>query len=552
MFIPNIDNPSDDSRGEREAGFDLRTTESGTTYDDCTLDDLTFDNAADAIAFLAKRIRRKGNAELGGIEEEVQILGPDGKPVVCAQHTEFARTVAYQFPKAREAFERGRTAERRLKNEGKVLLEIGSIMPETCTSLLELAHMPQKSSWDTHGQAAQYRAAVAAAAEKCGLVAIGAGSLPTVDYRDFNEKTIIKLKEGKHWHEWMAAGTHQRQCRTVFGTASVHHNQGFNDPELMAQYMTMVVRLQPTMIALLGNAPLWNGQTMACGTSRDATLLTHRGRVQLAYDRNPGTSGLRSLYPDFLLDMDAKFHNIVLGFMNLPLGHTFVDNGSSRWTGEASVRGAEVECGNLTMLQYLKGYDCDEGICFPGPKALQDMLHDPVIDVRTSMVSGARVETRAHDCVSSSVAVSLDALYRGLNQRLGEARDLMRGLTPKEVRLQRVFACWHGLQTPVAHIDDRIGTQQDLAKRALEIAARGLSDRGLGEEALLAPLQSIAETGINPAERMLKLWRDCTGDLPKFFDRIRYDDNSLAGDYRWPAARPAAAKASGVLAMAAG
>jgi hypothetical protein len=349
----------------------------------------------------------------------------------------------------------------------------------------------------------------------------------------------------------MADGTHQRQCRTVFGTASVHHNQGFSDPERMAQYMTTVLRMQPTMVALLGNAPLWNGQTMQSGTHGDATLLTHRGRVQLGYGKSAGRSGIRYLYPDFLLNPDAKFHDIVLGFMNLPLGHTFVDNGSSRWTGEASVRGAEVDCGGLTMLQYLKGYDCEEGICFPGAKALQDMLHDPVIDVRTSMVSGARVETRAHDCVSSPVAVGLDAFYRGLNQRLDEAQDLMRGLEPQEVRLQRVLACWHGLQTPVTHADDAIRTQQDLAKRVLDIAARGLCDRGQGEGALLAPLQSIAETGINPAERMLELWRACGDNLPKFFERIRYDANSLAGDYCWPAARPPAIVASGARAMAA-
>jgi gamma-glutamylcysteine synthetase len=198
------------------------------------------------------------------------------------------------------------------------------------------------------------------------------------------------------------------------------------------------------------------------------------------------------------------------------------------------VRGMEVDCGNLTMLDYLKGYERDEGIFFPNAIALNDMLHDPIIDVRASMVWGPRVETRAHDCVSSQVSVALDAMYRGVDQRLDQVQDLMRGMTGREIQRQRIQACWHGLATPVAHVDDTIKTQQDIARRVLEIAAEGLRERYLlglspkgDERVLLTPLQQIANTGINPAQEMLALWAACGDDTLKFFDQIRYGRSGL-------------------------
>jgi glutamate--cysteine ligase len=58
-----------------------------------------------------------------------------------------------------------------------------------------------------------------------------------------------------------------------------------------------------------------------------------------------------------------------------------------------------------------------------------------------------------------------------------------------------------------------------VARDALAIARDGLKARGLGEEAYLAPLDEIAQSGMTQADRMLQLyhgpWRgDARAALP--------------------------------------
>ena len=81
-----------------------------------------------------------------------------------------------------------------------------------------------------------------------------------------------------------------------------------------------------------------------------------------------------------------------------------------------------------------------------------------------------------------------------------------------------------GLKTPF-----RGGTVQDLAKRVLEIARSGLKARarkdrsGEDESGFLSTLQEVADSGVTPAERLLRLYKsDWDGDIDQLFREGAY------------------------------
>ena len=67
--------------------------------------------------------------------------------------------------------------------------------------------------------------------------------------------------------------------------------------------------------------------------------------------------------------------------------------------------------------------------------------------------------------------------------------------------------------------DDQIALR-DVARDALTISESGLKARGLGEEAYLAPLHEIVESGMTQADRILQLfdgaWRGDAGQALPF------------------------------------
>jgi gamma-glutamylcysteine synthetase len=282
------------------------------------------------------------------------------------------------------------------------------------------------------------------------------------------------------------------------------------------------------MIALTGNSPLWNGKR-AHNHSNEA-LLSYRSQVQLNYGAIFGMNGAEYLYPQFLLDPKANFESVVRGYLDLPLDRTIIG-------------GKKDYCGQMTMTEYLRdGIRRGEQVFFPDEAALTMMLREPMADVRFAMTGSApRVEARDHDSVCQPVAVALDACYRGILANLDEVQKLMNGLEIEEIRNQRQLVCVEGLAAPVRHADPSIRTQRDLAIRLLGFAEDGLIERGLGEQQLLAPLFVIAETGINPAQRMMEAWENSKGSRQVFFQAIGYAQQKFADGYafQWPQHIPA-------------
>lgn len=484
------------------------------------VDDLSqkFRSPQQIMDFLQKEITEKGTAGLAGLEEEIIVLTKEGIPLSHAELQAFLSEIVENLPQGK--IHPGKSVFGDVLHFNKGTFQFGSVNQETNTALIEYAHKPCSSAWTTFCQSNLFLKVLEQAADDHSLMLLGAGAIPNIPWEAFKKYAIPNSDYVYSW-EHIQAGTRPEYCRAVFGTMGLHHNMGFADPKLLARYTSTVLRLLPTMIALVGNSPIWNNQLSHDHLGEN--LLSYRSCIQLDYGSIYGMPGAAYLYPDFLIDPDITFETLVNGFLSLPLDHTSVD-------GEIR------QCGMLTMAQYLK-----EGIIykgkrsFPDPATLNVMFRWPTTDIRLSLVgNGPRVEARAHDGVSQPVSIALDAFYRGILANLDEAQKIMRGLDKNEIRNQRVQVCRKGLASPIDYTDKTIKTQRDLALRLLGCAEDGLIERGQNEEVFLNPLFALAETGINPAQRMLTVWRG--GDRKAFFDAIGYNKKTFADGmaFQWP------------------
>lgn len=437
----------------------------------------------EAIEYLRASVRANGSRTLGGVEEEIGLLcQADGTPPSVEQLEAVviavvARLGGYTMPVHMDT---GETRELSAK------FDIGTINVETNTSIIEFAHKAQHNSHAIADQSAKFSAALNEAAHDQGLVAIGTGFMPTATTQDFVRAgrfnyAVIRNKKFEYSLRHIDNATRPEYLRTVFGTASTHHNMGFNDPERMAKFFVTAMYIQPTMVAMLANAPFIGG--------RRADSLSVRGQAQTEYGslyipRAP----LEYLYPDALCNLNTDFEGLVRGYMRLPMDR-------------AIVGGRKQSVGSLNMEEYIRnGIDGH----FPTVESLQFMFREPIVDVRPEMIEGPRVETRAHDCVSSEMSVAIDAFYRGINENLDEAHALMQRMYMGDVqRLRRQRAITHrlGLRTQVPH--RRIVEQADIARELLDIATKGLVQRGLGEDVLLKPMRMILDSQMNPADRLI-------------------------------------------------
>jgi gamma-glutamylcysteine synthetase len=347
------------------------------------------------VDFFRSEVTKNETPDQAGLEEEIIVLDHEGKAISHERFQEFLWDLISALPQG--------LAIAGTHIDGSTIPVLmgtfsdGSIQPETNTSLVEFAHNPCDSAWGHFIQSRRFSKQLHATAANHGLYVVGSGAVPTMSWGDFQRDDIIIPNSSFAYSvQHMRQGTRPEYCRTVYGTAGIHHNMGFNDPELMAQYITTSLRMQPTMIALLGNSPFWDSAPAYNG---GRPIVSYRSLAQINYGKIFGSGdGVSYLYPDFLIDQSADFAAIINGYLDLPLDRTIV-------------AGQKQPCPGLTMRHYLNGYAVDDRVHYPSVAALIMMIREPIVDVRPSFVGAAsRVETRSHDCVSQHCAVAIDAI----------------------------------------------------------------------------------------------------------------------------------------------
>jgi glutamate--cysteine ligase len=126
------------------------------------------------------------------------------------------------------------------------------------------------------------------------------------------------------------------------------------------------------------------------------------------------------------------------------------------------------------------------------------------------------IEMRGADAGDRAHLVALPAFWTGLmydQGALDAAWDLVRGWDAATREGLRVAASVSALRAEVGGV-----RMARLAAEALAISRAGLVARGLGEEALLAPLEDSVRRGEVQADRWLALWQgDWAGDLRRLY-----------------------------------
>jgi glutamate--cysteine ligase len=153
----------------------------------------------------------------------------------------------------------------------------------------------------------------------------------------------------------------------------------------------------------------------------------------------------------------------------------------------------------------------------PGEVATMGDVADHVTTVFTEVRLKRFLEMRGSDCGSAAMILAKPAFWVGLlydDAAQKAARALTRGWTVEQLHALRADAPRLALEASIAGRPLR-----DVARDALAISAAGLRARGLGEEAYLAPLHEIVDSGMTQADRILQLfdgaWRgDARRALP--------------------------------------
>jgi glutamate--cysteine ligase len=275
----------------------------------------------------------------------------------------------------------------------------------------------------------------------------------------------------------------------MYRTCTVQVNLDYASEADMVQKLRVALALQPVATALFASSPFFDGQVNGHKSWRSRIWRglddARTGQLPFAFADGMGFQA----YVDWALDVPMYFVYRDGRYIDA-LGQSFRD----------------FLAGRLPAL--------------PGEvPTLSDWA-----DHLTTLFPEARVkqyiEMRGADCGDRAHLVALPAFWVGLTYdqaALDAARDLVRGWDRATLAEWRVAAAVAGLQAEVGGL-----RMQDLAGRVLELAEAGLTARGLGEEALLAPLRDAVRTGRTQADHWLERYPGAWGgDLAPIHQEAR-------------------------------
>lgn len=479
-------------------------------------DNKSFKSVNNVIETLAEEIETKGNANLGGLEQEVMTLDSNGQLIPYSNEYECFLSNAIQEASKYDDKD-AETEYGDCIHGGKMLVggkvSYGSFNPETSTLIIEFAHAAGTDAWQTLEASVKATNAIDKAAQKNGYNLLALGGVPTANLEDIRHSGSVLPYQGYVFsYENMKYNRNNHISQTTFGNASFHYNQGFDDPEKFARYARVTLYLQPLMTALLANSPVVKQEIQ----QKDGKMVkTSRSHLMQSYEQFYGVDDLSYSYPDFMLDFDSSFADIITGYMGQPLGRNVVN-------------GEKVFVGNISMLDYLQnGFGHGGNTYFPEQKSIDMMFSEPIVDVRLRPFDGPRIETRAHDGGAFYMSAALSAFYRGVNANLENVENYLReNLSPKEIRRQRKDACFDGVDGFVRLNNGKVISCLEFASNIMHLAEVGLIHRDLNEQDLLTPLQVIIQTGKTYADCQIdfvkenggRIHNDALSDFMKAFD----------------------------------
>ena len=349
----------------------------------------------------------------------------------------------------------------------------------------ELSGAPLETLHQTADEFDAHLAEAKAVAEPLGIAFLGIGAAPdwTHDQMDRMPKGRYRLMTDYMGH----VGSHGTQM--MYRTCTVQVNLDFGSEADFVKKLRVSLALQPVATALFASSPFFEG--------RPNGHRSWRSRIWRGLD-NARTGMLPFAYRD-----GFGFEAYVDWVLDVPMYFVYRD-------------GRYINALGQSFRDFLKG----ELPALPGEKPTLADWADHMTTVFPEARAKTYIEMRGADMGGRDHTVALPAFWTGLlydDASLDAAWDLVRGLDEDTREGLRVAASVSALQGEAGGV--RI---LDLARAAVALSHAGLTARGHGEEALLAPLVRSLETGVTQADRYLAQWHgDWHEDLAPIYEAAR-------------------------------
>jgi glutamate--cysteine ligase len=279
-------------------------------------------------------------------------------------------------------------------------------------------------------------------------------------------------------------------------TCTVQVNLDFCSEATMVKMFRVALALQPVATALWANSPFKEGKPTG--------YLSYRSHCWT--DTDPARCGTLP----FVFEEGFGFERYVDYILDVPMYFVYRD-------------GKYIDAAGLSFKDFLKG----ELSVLPGEKPTMKDYEDHLTTAFPEVRLKTFLEMRGADGGPWARLCALPAFWVGLlydRKSLDAASDYVADWTQAERDNLRDEVPKTALKTPF-----RDKTVRDIALDVLELAHAGLKRRkqldsiGLDETNYLKPLFLIAESGITPAEEMLRAYeRRWKGDVDPVFQEYAY------------------------------
>ena len=305
--------------------------------------------------------------------------------------------------------------------------------------------------------------------DKIGAKFMGLGAAP-----EWRGDEVAVMPKGRYrlMTDYMGrVGTHGTQM--MYRTCTVQVNLDYSSESDMVKKLRVALSLQPVATALFANSPFFDGKPNGHKSWRSRIWrdldAARTGMLPFAFESGMGFEA----YVDWVLDVPMYFVYRNGKYINA-LGQSFRD--------------------------FLNG----ELPALPGEVPSMSDWADHMTTVFPEARVKKYIEMRGADVGNQAHINALPAFWVGLmynSAALDAAWDLVKGFDEATREALRVAASVDGLDALVDGV-----AMIDLAHAAVALSHTGLAERGLGEEAFLAPLMQNIATKSTQADRFLAFY----------------------------------------------
>ena len=346
----------------------------------------------------------------------------------------------------------------------------------------ELSGAPFASLHDNEAELDNHLAEVKAIAEPIGVRFLSVGAAPIWHH---DQMPVMPKGRYRLMTDYMGrVGSHGTEM--MYRTCTVQVNLDYASEADMVKKLRVALALQPVATALFASSPFFEGKLNGHKSWRSRIWRglddSRTGMLPFAFHDGMGFQA----YVDWVLDVPMYFVHRDGHYINA-LGQSFRDFLNGR----------------LPAL--------------PGEKPTLADWADHMTTVFPEARVKSYIEMRGADAGDRAHLGALPAFWVGLmydQGALDAAWDLVKGFDAATREGLRVQASVKALQAESGGV-----RLVDLARAAVALAHAGLVARGLGEEALLAPLNESLARGQVQADRLLGLYHGAWGgDLRRIYD----------------------------------